>query len=482
MANSLKAKSQLEDEYNPSCGISYVDWQMERNKVKNKSIEAASELIISDIVIEGYLKRIQLSNNGDYKFKLFQLIPLTVIDLCYRYCREFKDFLILISGKKALKVTQYSWSYSQEDQNPDIGGPYDGSTEIRILSMKHFTNNFAIRLNKLRENITTIKPNKQMNENISSGDCYRAYCFIPNLNINKYIKKEMGLNNANREIHCGIIRVDSRKKKDTLELLHFNSPYYYQYKTGNQKDIYPFYRYKLSVFDDNKMRRNEIYIQNLFYMENNNQLFQFRSSCVDIFDVSNMKWLNDKYKNGAIKLCQSRVRPSVCSFGDRIFVTSGKDVEVLYCSKLSDVNWNIGSETAPLKSVLLKSKMNINRQSHGCDVMTSKGGMIVVGGGGYSYSNAANTIEMYDHHKDIWTLSNAKTIYRYYKAKIWCSGNLIFMTNTSFGHVGLLGNIEYLDIRDNKCKWDQIDYNMEKLFDLYRIKHKWSHFCQGLLI
>ena len=273
-----------------------------------------------------------------------------------------------------------------------------------------------------------------------------------------------------------------------LELLYFNSPYYYQYTTGNQDDEYPFYTHKLPV-----LKRREIH--NLLYVENNNQLFTISGSWIDVFDVYNMEWKSNKLGNGAVELAKSRRASAVCAVDDRVYISGGQGyedvthtVEMVNCNEVQDIDWD-HSKTG-LLSVILNSKMNCGRSSHGCDAIAAKGG-IVVGGGGklHSYNfyykqevDPSNTVEIYDYHKDIWTLLAAKTKHKYQAAKVWCSGNLIFITKIIEGHIGLMGTIEYVDIRDNNCRFDEIDKTMEKLFDFYRIKHKWSHYYQGLLI
>ena len=490
----------------------YDAQEIEKRKTKRKFIEEASKLIISDGAVEGYLKEIQsLIYNEDDKENvvgLFQVIPLGVIHLCYKFCREFKDYLLLLYGK------QSGYGY-----NHKVNKEEDGTSEIKMLSMKQFTNSYGYRLEKVRKHLITIKPDKYVADNFGpySQSKHRLNCFIPHLYLSKTVKKEMNLDLNERNVQSGIFRKTNIVNSDRLELLYFNSPYYYRYETDDTSNIYKYHRYPLQYVDkkvstmenesksnddnlNSKLqditRKKDSELQNTYYIPNNNQLLQFGPEYIKVLDIYNLKWLNNKQDYGVIKLSKKRYSPSMCMMGDRLFITGGRKkaytpivdtVEVLDCTKIKEIDWDKKIENVQfaLSSIPLNSKMNYPRENHGCDAMNAKGGMIVVGGGSDRNWNppTADTIEMYDHHKDKWTLSSAKTKYQYDNAKVWCSGNLIFITKIDLATIGSMGRIEYLDIRDNDNKWDVVDNrNIEKLYDLFPVKHKWNHFYQGLFI
>ena len=204
-----------DSKYDPeTSNISYIDWQMQQNKAKRKFIEEASNLV-SDIVVEGYLKDIQSSfDDKKLVYNLFQILPLTVIHLCYRYCREFKEYLLLICGKKAQSLYIQYWQTDNGENNSHVGSKDDGTTIIKMLSMKQFTNNYGIRLDELTKNLITIKqPQLGQHNNTINQNNYniKAYCFIPYLSINKSIRKEMCLDDNERNVQCGVIRAPRQK-------------------------------------------------------------------------------------------------------------------------------------------------------------------------------------------------------------------------------------------------------------------------------
>ena len=101
--------------------------------------------------------------------------------------------------------------YYSSPINPDIGGKDDGSTIIKMLSMKEFTNNHSVRLDKLRKNLITMTPKDFVEpDKIKFGNEYAGYAFIPQLNINRSVRKEMGLDHNQRDVQAGIIRTDNR--------------------------------------------------------------------------------------------------------------------------------------------------------------------------------------------------------------------------------------------------------------------------------
>lgn len=482
------------NEYDPRSNLTYIEWQIQQSKTQRKFIEEASNLI-SDIVIEGFLKEIQSSvdENRINTFKIFQLIPLTVIHLSYKYSKEFKEYLLLHYHKTGIRQSTYNLTQDEKQKiNAHCRSKENGSTMIKMFSIKQFTNNYAaVRLDQLRKNLIKIKPAQDYDESISSGGGWKGYTFIPHLNINKSVRKRLNLDNNERNVQCGIIR--QFQSTQNLQLLYFNSPYYYQYNTGNDKDEYTFNRFGLpqltrSGYGGGRHSGWGNYtngdLQSVIYLEQQNSLFKVHSNCMDILDISCMKWKSKHLHDGAVQFVNNRRNSSTCVFGDRLFISGGDNasdsVEMVNCAEFKDIDWE--QQKHSFKSIKLDSKINCNRQYHGSDTMIAKNGIVIGGGQGKNKIYATNTVELYDTHKDKWMLLEAMTKNHYKKAKVWVSGNLIFITDVTSDYVTQMGTIEYIDIRDNSmtASFGEIDKKMEKLFDFYRIKHKWSIWYQGL--
>ncbi len=182
--------------------------------------------------------------------------------------------------------------------------------------------------------------------------------------------------------------------------------------------------------------------------------------------------------------------------------TATNMVEILDCLALSNgfENSNI------IKSVPMTSKMNVCRVFGSCDIVGVKNNQVVIGGGyasswsvGIGYwtgidvstigDNASNSVEFYDHNKDQWMLHNAQTQFVHQKARLWCSGNLLFITGgwysqySELNMVGNVGKIECIDIRDNANKWQVLDErDVQKLYCLYNISNARSCKTQGMFI
>ena len=82
----------------------------------------------------------------------------------------------------------------------------------------------------------------------------------------------------------------------------------------------------------------------------------------------------------------------------------------------------------------------------------------IVVGGGVKYGDGARTIELYDDHKDVWSLHSANTVHEHSFPTIWSdpiNPNIIFVGGDIVGNAKAsnLGFIEWTDLRMKRRKF-----------------------------
>eukprot|EP01083_Nonionella_stella_P180793 645657_1 len=481
------------------------DEQIKKQKQKYKTfVKNESKISINMVVIEAYVKSLQ--NEDTNMVALFSIIPMGVIHLCYKYCRQFKEYLILLYEKR------------------DRYNNRTAALEAKMLSLTDYTNDFDIRNVNLSKKIKHFTANpavdkqqmikQTLNVDTKYNAGFRAHdIYISHLYLSKQVMESMHSQSKStqamdddiynqRRMYCGMFeshynRVNAYSSDQYVEnilMLYFNSPYFYDYPATQKEHLYNYYM--LPPLDYTQGQHT----QKLFYIPSSNQLLRFGAKDINVLDIYNMKWLRTKDTPGISMHNVSRVYPSLCLNMDKLFIIGGrisnstgsssyrsssitKTVECLDCSKLQDIDDEI-------QTVQMSSELNVARSNASCDIMDIKNGMFVIGGGknqDYRYSDeAANSIEFYDHTKDKWLLQEQRTIHQHFNPRLWCSGNLIFMVGNNLNSqttmdVGYLNPIEFMDIREKV--WKQLDKkNVEKLFNFYTTKHMYDYKCLGMYI
>eukprot|EP01084_Bolivina_argentea_P038969 72023_1 len=449
-------------------------------------------------IIEGYLRDIQESRVYD-EWTLFQNIPAGVIHLCYKFSTQFKNYFILLSCK-----------------HHEVGS----KPQIQILGI----NDIEPTSKAISKKIKNLIPNPKYHEmglwhdHVYSKYIDKTLLYIPHLTISSQITRTLNINDTH--IRSGIFRTYSQRQtgRQCIEMFYFPSPYYYDYKLDieNNKKL-QYYQYDLP-----RTIHSTTETHSAIHIPFTNQMINFsrnrNDNIISVFDIYNMKWLTNKNNNNFIQLSDdaTKSRHSLCLCENKLFLIGGtrdsaksslvamSNIEILDCVEINnlfhDNDVQSGKKKRKKNKCRVKSikgkNMNVARAFAGCDVIRAKNNMIVVGGGAsqsfwdtsriaFSADKASNSIELFDHYKDVWMSMPGKTKYPHQKAVLWCSGNLVFMTGGYYCAKGVkdIGNIECIDIREKTNTWQVIDdRNVQKLFNMFNRRDADALKMQGLFI
>eukprot|EP01084_Bolivina_argentea_P013417 25177_1 len=458
----------------------------QEQKLKKLKLFIEDQTKISTVrIIEGFLRNIQKANNyNDLNMILFQIVPTGITHLCYKYCTQFKYYLVLLYCRK--NYDDYMRS------------------ELKILGI-----NDIERTNKdLSKQIKHIVSKKSNSDPIAGYREYsNALLYIPQLTLSsQVVHKKLSIDNIDIPISA-IFRSTLNSNYKNLDMLYFYSPYFYDYKLDieNKKKLI-YYQYKLP---DTTYLPNYSSINDAIHVPFSNHMLTFgmnntnKRNVIGIMDLNNLQWLTNKKNYNWVKLNNDMIfNQSLCLYKNKLFLIGGSvvnrgnkalnDMETLNCSKIVDLfklsicDQIYISNECRVKAVPLASKMNVGRISGSCDIMEVKNSMIVIGGGyqNNAVDDASNSMEYYDHYKDKWMLHGAKTNFSHQYSKLWCSGNLVFITGgllSVANNIGDIVKIECIDIRENSNKWLVLDQrDVQKLFNLFNTQNSYQK--QGLFI
>lgn len=98
----------------------------------------------------------------------------------------------------------------------------------------------------------------------------------------------------------------------------------------------------------------------------------------------------------------------------------------------------------------------------------------VIAGGGMIYGKGSTQIEIYDIHKNKWSLNKAEFNFEHKYPVLWMdfyNPNIVMVAGDWIGFGGRkdsLGYIEWLDLREKQKKWNM--FNDDTLTDMFKIQ------------
>merc|ERR1712228_26879 len=254
----------------------------------------------------------------------------------------------------------------------------------------------------------------------------------------------------------------------------FNSKHLYNTKQSEKKTkIINGYWCKLPSF------RRECEFLSTVYNECNSTLFSFgglslsrSNKAINALALNCKNYKDVKWKKIA-SMKKARYSCSLINVGQKIQIIGGinnKFESMKHC-ELYDIDSN--------ESVSISS-MNAGRANCGCCFVADLNEGTIVVGGGVKYGDSSKQIELYNLHKNEWSVHSATTNYKHSFPTLWCgqlNPNIIYIAGDNIGISGggrhaNLGYIEWCDLRDSQKQFNVLyKDSIDKLWKFKFLNH-----------